>query len=98
MCFEALQLCLNDVNPRPDTLGTLNALALAYISGIRALVPVQFSSLYAFGVRKGILMGHLAWLVMVAQAVYFWVLVRWLPKAAEGKTNDSDPDESDPLV
>ena len=110
MCVEAMQLCLNDVNPRPDTLGSLNALALTYISFLRAWTPAAWSSLYAFGVRKGILGGHLAWVVMFIQGVYFWVLVRWLPPAAEGKIKDSnsepgeigpgetEPGETQPLL
>ena len=84
MCFEAMQLCLNDVNPTPETLGTLNALGLFYISGIRAVTPAGFSSLYALGVGKQILGGYLGWVVMVVQAFGFMIVVRWLPKEAEG--------------
>ena len=90
MSFTAIQLCLNDVNPHPTTLGTLNALALTLISGIRAFCPALFTSLYAVGVGKQILNGYLVWLVMSIFAIGFTVAVRWLPSNAEGKTKEEN--------
>ncbi|RMZ75093.1 hypothetical protein DV737_g5464, partial [Chaetothyriales sp. CBS 132003] len=84
MSFTAIQLCLNDVNPHPSTLGSLNALALTMVSGIRAVCPAAFTSLYAVGVEKWILDGHLVWAVMFVWAVGFTVAIRRLPPQAEG--------------
>ncbi|KAK5077067.1 hypothetical protein LTR64_005453 [Lithohypha guttulata] len=88
MSFTAIQLALNDVSPGPKTLGTLNALALTLVSGLRAFSPAAFTSLYAVGVSKQILKGYLAWVVMVVLAAGFSVAVRWLPEKAEGKIDD----------
>ena len=90
MSFTAIQLSLNDVNPKPETLGTLNALALAFVSGIRSFSPALFTSIFAVGVRKHIVGGYLAWLVMIILAVGFSVIVRFLPANAEGKVKEQD--------
>ncbi|RMZ83081.1 hypothetical protein DV738_g1410, partial [Chaetothyriales sp. CBS 135597] len=84
MSFTAIQLCLNDINPHPSTLGSLNALALTLASGVRAVSPAAFTSLYAIGVEKWILNGYLAWFVMFLCAVGLRVVVKRLPEAAEG--------------
>ncbi|RMZ88322.1 hypothetical protein DV736_g4452, partial [Chaetothyriales sp. CBS 134916] len=84
MSFTAIQLCLNDVNPHPSTLGSLNALALTMVSGIRAVCPAAFTSLYAIGVEKWILDGYLVWVVMFVWAVGLTVVIRRLPQQAEG--------------
>ncbi|MCJ1287832.1 hypothetical protein MMC26_007184 [Xylographa opegraphella] len=85
MAFTAIQLALNDVSPSPTTLGTLNALALTLISGIRAVAPAAFASLFAFGARTQILDGYLIWLVQIILAMALLPLLRWLPAKAEGK-------------
>lgn len=85
MSFTAIQLAINDVSPNPRLLGTLNALALTLISGLRAFSPAAFTSLFAIGIRKQILWGYLAWAVMVVIAAGFTLAVRWLPPNAEGK-------------
>jgi MFS family permease len=96
MSFTAIQLCLNDVNPHPTSLGTLNALALVLVSGIRAFAPVLFTSIFALGVGKNILGGYLVWLVLAIIALGFTVVIRWLPPNAEGKTkNDNEPANGD---
>ncbi|MCJ1319789.1 hypothetical protein MMC15_005125 [Xylographa vitiligo] len=84
MAFTAIQLALNDVSPSPTTLGTLNALALTLISGIRAVAPATFASLFAFGARTQILDGYLVWLVQIILALALVPLLRWLPAKAEG--------------
>lgn len=85
MCFAAIQLCINDVNPKPETLGTLNALALASVSGIRAFSPSLFTAIFAIGVRTQILGGYLVWVVMIALAAGFTADCQLLPANAEGK-------------
>lgn len=85
MSYTGLQLAVNDVNPNPSTLGTLNSLSLALISGIRAFSPALFTSIFAIGVRHQILGGHLAWVVMTLLAVAFAFTSRFLPPNAEGK-------------
>lgn len=85
MLLAGVQLALNDIAPSPTTLGTLNALALTLVSGIRAVAPGLFASLYATGVRAQIFYGYLAWVVLVVIGLGYTVAVRWLPKKAEGK-------------
>jgi hypothetical protein len=80
----AMQLALNDIAPAPNTLGTLNAVALSVNSGIRAVAPGLFSSIFAVGVREQILGGELIWAIIVSMTVVFWVGVRYLPAKAEG--------------
>lgn len=84
MCFTSIQLAINDVNPSPRTLGTLNAIALSISSGTRAFTPAAFTSLYAFGIQRQILRGYLGWIVMTGFALIFTISVRWLPKKAQG--------------
>jgi MFS family permease len=85
MSFTAIQLSLNDVNPMPETLGTLNAIALAFVSGIRSFSPALFTSIFAVGVDKEILRGYLVWLPMIIIAAGFIVFMRFMPPNAEGK-------------
>lgn len=85
MAFACVQLCLNDVAPNPRSLATLNAIALTVNSGLRAVIPVAFTSLYATGVKWGWAHGHLAWFFLIGSAVTLVVGVRYLPKQAEGR-------------
>ncbi|KAJ9659076.1 hypothetical protein H2198_003365 [Neophaeococcomyces mojaviensis] len=85
MAFTAIQLALNDVAPSQQTLGTLNALALTVVSGIRAFSPAAATSIFAIGVREQILWGYLAWLVLFVLATGFSFAIRWLPEKAEGR-------------
>ena len=71
--------------PSPSTLGTLNALALTLVSGIRAVAPALFASIFATGVRTQIFDGYLVWVVLVLLALGYTTAVRWLPEKAEGK-------------
>ena len=86
----AIQLSVNDIAPSPATLGTVNALALALSSGIRAVAPAASTSLFAVGVRGQILGGQLAWAVLIVQALTLVIGLRYLPKKAEGKVNKSN--------
>jgi MFS family permease len=97
MCFTAIQLCINDVNPKPSTLGTLNALALALVSGTRAFTPGLFTSLFAIGLRKRILGGFFIWAILIVIALAFTLDCQWLPPNAEGKVakpNESEEDDA----
>jgi len=93
MAFTAVQLALNDISPSSSTLGTLNALALTLTSGIRAVAPAAFSSIFATGVRHQIIDGHLVWVILVSMAVAYFVGVRWLPEKAEGRLKESETSE-----
>jgi len=84
----AVQLALNDIAPSPQTLGTLNALALTLVSGLRAVAPALFASIFATGARTQILDGYLVWYVLVLLALALTVTVRWLPEKAEGKLKE----------
>lgn len=85
MCFTGIQLALNDVSPSPQTLATLNALALTVVSGVRAVSPVAATSVFAIGIGQQILYGYLAWAVLIGLALVYTVSVRWLPEKAEGR-------------
>ena len=79
MSFTAIQLALNDVSPSPATLGTLNALALSVVSGVRAFSPALFAGLFALSVRTQLLWGYAIWVLMVAIGLGFAVVSRWMP-------------------
>ena len=87
MSFTGAQLVLNDVSPGPEVLGTLNAVALTLISGLRAFSPASFASLFAASVRSRILGGHLIWILMVALAAGFSVVSRWTPELQKEEAN-----------
>ncbi|RDW57042.1 hypothetical protein BP6252_13914 [Coleophoma cylindrospora] len=85
MAHTCAQLALNDISPSHYTLGTLNAISLVLISGIRAFSPAVFTSIFAAGIRDQILGGYLVWFVVTILAIVLAVAVFWLPKKAEGK-------------
>ncbi|KZV92455.1 MFS general substrate transporter [Exidia glandulosa HHB12029] len=85
MIFAGVQLALNDISPGPHAFGTLNGIALSLSSGVRAISPASITSLYAYGVKHQILKGHLAWVVMVAIAAGFGLVLQWLPAKSEGR-------------
>ena len=84
MAFTCVQLALNDVAPSPAVLGTLNAIALAVMSGTRAVAPALFASLFATGVREQILGGYLVWVILIVMAVGVTGLVMRVPERAQG--------------
>lgn len=79
LAFPAIQLMLNDVAPSPQTVGTLNAIALTEMSGIRAVSPALFTSLFAVGARTQWLWGYSIWLVMIIMATAYTVVSRYIP-------------------
>ena len=83
MSFTAIQLALNDASPSPQVLGTLNALSLALVSGIRSFSPALFASLFAVGAKTQWLDGYAIWLLMAAMAAGFTVVSRYLPDYEE---------------
>lgn len=85
MSFTAIQLALNDVSPSPLVLGTLNAIALSLVTGVRAVAPAAFASLFAIGARTQWLWGYAIWVVMAAFAGGFTVLSRYMPDYSELK-------------
>ncbi|EXJ65363.1 hypothetical protein A1O7_01704 [Cladophialophora yegresii CBS 114405] len=89
MSFTGIQLVLNDVSPGPEVLGTLNAVALTLVSGLRAFSPALFASLFATSVRSGVLGGHVIWILMVCLAVGFPFLSRWVPEPSKQGGNKS---------
>lgn len=65
----------------------MNAISLTLNSGLRAVAPALFASLFATGVKEQIFKGYLAWVILVILAIgYRWSL-RWLPARADGKVN-----------
>ncbi|XDG01638.1 hypothetical protein ABKA04_001253 [Annulohypoxylon sp. FPYF3050] len=83
VAFTAIQLALNDASPSPETLGTLNAMALTVSSGLRAFCPALFASLFAVSIKKHLLWGYLVWLVLAILAAGFTVSTRFLPPTSE---------------
>lgn len=79
MSFTAIQLALNDASPSPVTLGTLNALALSLVSGVRSFSPALFASLFAISARTQWLWGYAIWVLMVLLAAGFTIISSYLP-------------------
>jgi predicted outer membrane lipoprotein len=90
MSFTAIQLVLNDVCPAPEVLGSLNALALTIVSGLRAFCPALFASLFASSADSGILGGHLIWILMIVIAAAFGIVVRWTPEPHKDKNRKTN--------
>jgi hypothetical protein len=85
MGLAAVQLALNDISPSHETLGTLNAIALAAQSGIRSVAPAVATSIYAIGVKYHILGGQLFWICQIVLACGLFGLLRVLPQKARGE-------------
>lgn len=92
MGFTCVQLCLNDIAPSHSILATLNALALTVNSGVRAVAPALFTSVYAFGVKIKWADGHLCWFLLIALAAALNIPLRFLPEAAEGRPDQQKAD------
>lgn len=82
--IAAIQLALNDIAPTQETLGTLNAIALALQSGLRSVAPAAATAVYAIGVKHHILGGQLFWVCNVALACGLLVLLPLCPEKAKG--------------
>lgn len=95
MAFTCVQLALNDISPSPAVLGTLNAVALAMTSGIRAVAPALFASLFATGVKKQIFGGYLVWVILILMALGSTVAIRYLPEKAQGNLHKKRASEED---
>ncbi|KXX74100.1 Protein ZINC INDUCED FACILITATOR-LIKE 1 [Madurella mycetomatis] len=95
MSFTAIQLALNDISPSPTTLGTLNAVALAIVSGVRSFSPALFASLFALSARSQLLWGYAIWVLMVAIALGFTVISRYMPDYEELKKQRESARESE---
>lgn len=90
MSFTAIQLALNDVSPDPKVLGTLNALALTGSSVLRAIAPATFTSLFALGARTQWLWGYAIWVLMIALALGYTVIARYLPETEKKAPRSQD--------
>ncbi|KAF2758702.1 MFS general substrate transporter [Pseudovirgaria hyperparasitica] len=88
MGFTAVQLALNDVVPEPESLGSLNALAMALVAGIRSFTPAVSTVIFAAGIERHILGGYLIWLVLVGLTLAYSASVRVLPRIAWGRNGD----------
>lgn len=88
LSFTASQLILNDVSPEQQVLGTLNAIALTIISGVRAVAPGSITALYAIGVQKQILWGHLAWIVLIFTSFGLIVTLRGIHEVKKPRQSD----------
>ncbi|RAL14995.1 MFS transporter [Aspergillus homomorphus CBS 101889] len=83
MSFTAIQLALNDIAPSLNVLGTLNALALTGVSGLRAFCPAVFASLFALGAVSQLAGGYAIWVLMILLAFALPVAARRLPESQE---------------
>lgn len=82
--IASVQLALNDISPSPETLGTLNAVAIAFQCGLRSVAPAVASSIYAISVKYNLLWGQLFWLTQVALVCGLYVLLPLLPAKVSG--------------
>lgn len=87
--FTAVQLALNDISPTPAALGTLNAVALTLVSGLRAVAPALFASLFATGARTQALGGYLIWLILIVMTIGTAILTWYLPEKAYGRVQET---------
>ncbi|KAJ6073169.1 hypothetical protein N7467_011254 [Penicillium canescens] len=85
MSFTAIQLAVNDSAPSPKVLGTLNALALTGVSGLRAFCPALFTTLFAIGARTQAVGGYAIWILMLLLAAGFSVVARYLPEPQKSR-------------
>lgn len=83
--IAAAQLLINDMSPSSSTLGTVNGIALTLVSGLRAVAPALFASIFATGARSQALGGYLVWLVLCILVILYAMIVRYLPVKADGK-------------
>lgn len=79
------QLMLNDIAPNSASLGTLNALALTCATGLKAICPALFASIFATGARTQIMDGYFIWFIMVLLGLGLVAAVQGLPEKVEGK-------------
>jgi hypothetical protein len=82
--LASVQLALNDISPSPETLGTLNAIAIAFQCALRSIGPAIASSIYALSVKYNILWGQLFWLTQVALVFGLYALLPMLPAKVRG--------------
>ena len=83
--IAAAQLIINNISLSPATLGTVNGIALTLVSGLRAVAPALFASIFATGARTQVLGGYLVWVVLIVLVTSYAVLVRYLPAKADGR-------------
>ena len=76
-------------------MGTLNAVALALSSGIRAVTPALATSIFAVGVKYHIAGGQLFWIVAIIIALGQLFIIRLLPRKAEGRIERDDDEEEE---
>ncbi|KAI6503805.1 hypothetical protein MCOR14_009835 [Pyricularia oryzae] len=79
LSFTACQLAVNDVNPGPTALATINAMQLMISSIVRAFTPAAANSLFAIGAETQFLNGYAIWLLMALLAAGFGIATRFLP-------------------
>lgn len=85
LSFTAIQLAINEVSPSPAVLGTLNAVGLSLVTGVRAASPAAFSSLFAVGARTQWMWGYAIWVLMCVLGAAYAVVSRYLPDYQELK-------------
>ncbi|TLD30875.1 hypothetical protein PspLS_01965 [Pyricularia sp. CBS 133598] len=79
LSFTASQLAVNEVNPGPTALATINAMQLMVSSIVRAFTPAAANSLFAIGAETQFLNGYAIWLLMSLLAAGFGIATRFLP-------------------
>lgn len=79
MASASSQLVLQNMSPDPRSLGTLNALAESFGSVVRTVTPALSTSIFAFGVGKQMLGGHLIWLLLVLASPLLFITTSRIP-------------------
>lgn len=77
------------MTPGHQNLGSLNSIGLTFSSGIRAISPALFASIYAYGVAHKILGGQFGIVIIAMFAAGFWVACQFLPKQVEDRPMDT---------
>ena len=73
------QLLVNAFSP-PGALATINGVALSLSALMRIVGPASITSIFAVGVKKHVLDGALAWLVLFSAAFVIYLISSRLPR------------------
>lgn len=87
MSFEAINIAIVDISPSPKLLATLNSVASATISCLRAFSPALFTTLFALGIRTQLLGGLAIWVFLAVLSCGMSIIARYLPEPKKDSTS-----------
>jgi hypothetical protein len=65
------------------------------VSGIRAITPALFTSIFAVGVKHQVVYGQLVWLVLFVLGIGLAISTRWLPNNNDRKPEDNTSSDAE---